>query len=69
MLRSGLFSRSLGIYGCVVAPLTLIAVLSGHVRLNVHGFGMVILGQAIWFISAGVLLWKENQVPEQLTSA
>jgi hypothetical protein len=69
MLRSGLFSRSLGIYGCVVAPLTLIAVLSGHVRLNVHGFGMVILGQAIWFISAGVLLWKENQEPEQLTTA
>jgi hypothetical protein len=69
MLRSRFFSRSLGIYGCVVAPLTLIAVLSGHVRLNVHGFGMVILGQAIWFISAGVLLWKEKQEPAQLTSA
>jgi|1185.fasta_scaffold19303_1 hypothetical protein len=69
MLRTKVFSRSLGIYGCVIAPLTVIAVLSGHVRLNVHGFGMVILGQAIWFISAGVVLWKDNQEPVQLTSA
>jgi hypothetical protein len=49
------------VYGCFVAPLTLIAVLSSHIRLNAHGFGMVVLGQAIWFISAGVLLWSENQ--------
>ncbi|HEY2232541.1 MAG TPA: hypothetical protein VGK01_03610 [Candidatus Angelobacter sp.] len=61
ILRSGIFSRALGIYGCFVAPLTLIAVLSGHIRLNVHGFGMVVLGQAIWFISGGVLLWSEKQ--------
>jgi hypothetical protein len=69
ILRSGTFSRPLGIYGCILGPLTLIAVLSGHVRLNVHGFGMVIVGQAIWFISAGVLLWNENPEPVQLRSA
>jgi hypothetical protein len=69
ILRSGNFSRALGIYGCCVAPITLIAVLSGHIRLNVHGFGMVVLSQAVWFISAGVLLWKEKQEPAQLTSA
>ena len=68
MLRYGGFSRPLGIYGCILGPLTVIAVLSGHIRLNVHGFGMVILGQAIWFISAGVLLWKEDQPSAQLTS-
>jgi hypothetical protein len=69
ILRSGIFSRALGIYGCFVAPLTLIAVLSGHIRLNVHGFGIVVLSQAVWFISAGVLLWKEKQEPAQLTTA
>lgn len=69
ILRSGIFSRGLGIYGCFVAPLTLIAGLSGHIRLNVHGFGMVVFSQAVWFISAGVLLWKEKQEPVQLTSA
>jgi hypothetical protein len=60
MVRSNLLSRSLGIYGCVLGPLTVLAVLAGHVRLDVHGFGAVALGQAVWFISAGVLLWKEK---------
>jgi hypothetical protein len=69
ILRSAGFSRLLGIYGCIIGPLTVIAVISGHIRLNVHGFGIVVLVQAVWFISAGVLLWKEDQPPAQLTSA
>ncbi|MBZ5508513.1 MAG: hypothetical protein LAO78_23900 [Acidobacteriia bacterium] len=60
ILRSGTFSRPLGLYGCILGPLTVIAVLSGHIRLNVHGFGLVILGQALWLITAGVLLCKEE---------
>jgi hypothetical protein len=63
IVRSNLFSRPLGIYGCLLGPLTILAVLSGHLRLNVHGFGMIALSQAIWFISAGVLLWRERQEP------
>jgi hypothetical protein len=69
ILRSGEFSRGLGVYGCILGPLTLIAVLSGHIRLNVHGFGMVVLGQAVWFISAGILLWKEKREPAPVTAA
>jgi hypothetical protein len=60
MLKSSSFNRALGIYGCILGPLTIVGVLSGHVRLNVHGFGLVILGQAIWFITAGVLLCRQN---------
>ena len=68
ILRSGNFSRPLGVYGYILGPLTVIAVLSGHIRLNVHGFGMVVVSQAVWFISAGVLLWKEKQEPAQFAS-
>ena len=60
ILKSSIFSRALGIYGCILGPLTIVGVLSGHVRLNVHGFGLVILGQAIWFITAGVLLCRQH---------
>jgi hypothetical protein len=69
ILRSSTFSRALGIYGSVLGPLTLVVVLSGHLRLNVHGFGMVVLGQAVWFISAGVLLWKEKTPSTNVSSA
>lgn len=60
ILKSSIFNRALGIYGCILGPLTILGVLSGHVRLNVHGFGLVILGQAIWFITAGVLLCRQS---------
>lgn len=63
ILRSNIFSRPLGIYGYILGPITILVVLSGHLRLNVHGFGMIALSQAVWFISAGVLLWKEKQEP------
>jgi hypothetical protein len=68
ILRARTFSRTLGLYGCILGPLTVLAVLSGHVRLNVHGFGAVILGQALWLITAGVLLCREKDGPAQATS-
>lgn len=61
IVRRGLLARGLGIYGCIVAPLIMIAVLSGHIRLNVHGFGLVVLLQSIWFVIAGVQLLRVPQ--------
>jgi hypothetical protein len=56
ILRNGVLTRGVGVYGCILGPLTVVAVLSGHLRLNVHGFGLVVLGQAIWFVIVGVSL-------------
>lgn len=53
MLRSRQMHRPTAIYGCIVALLTLGVLLSGHLRLDVHGFGAVVLGQAVWFILIG----------------
>ena len=61
ILRTSNFSRPLGVYGYILGPLTVIALLSGHIRLNVHGFGMIIVSQAVWFISAGVLLGRKSK--------
>jgi hypothetical protein len=38
----------------------LLALFSGRLRLDTHGFGAVAMGQAVWFIVAGVLLWKRE---------
>ena len=54
--------RALGTYGCILAVLTLLALCSGRLNLDAHGFGIVIFSQAVWFILAGVLLLRgENQ--------
>jgi hypothetical protein len=58
LLRGGARGRGLGIYGCVFALLTLLALFSGHLRLDVHGFGLFVLGQSAFLIAAGVLLCR-----------
>jgi hypothetical protein len=56
-------TRNLGIYGCILAPVTLLALFSGRLKLDAHGFGMVVFSQAVWFIIAGILLMRsENSV-------
>jgi hypothetical protein len=56
-------TRNLGIYGCILAPVTLLALFSGRLKLDAHGFGMVVFTQAVWFIIAGILLMQsENPV-------
>jgi hypothetical protein len=60
MFRQRDLSRGLGIYGCILGAVTLLALFSGRLRLDTHGFGAVAMGQAIWFIVAGVLLWKSE---------
>jgi hypothetical protein len=58
ILRSGALARGVGIWGCLVGPVILIALLSGHLTLGVHGFGLVVLAQASWFIAVGVLMLR-----------
>jgi len=58
ILRNRTLARGLAIYGCVVGVASVIAVVSG-LGMDVHGFGAVVLGQAIWFVTAGVLLRRE----------
>ena len=61
--RSRELGRGLGVYGCILGLATLLALFSGHLNLDAHGFGIVIFAQASWFIVAGELLWRyENQV-------
>jgi hypothetical protein len=52
-LRNGGFGRGVAIYGCVIAPLIILGIGSGRMRLDVHGMAAVWLGQAIWFILVG----------------
>jgi energy-converting hydrogenase Eha subunit C len=59
MLRSHVAAPGIFVYGTISAPLTLLVVMSGHIRLDVHGFGAIALGQGIWFIGTGMWLHKQ----------
>jgi hypothetical protein len=58
MLRGGGFSRALAVYGVVLSAVLLVGLLAGHLRMNVHGFGVVVVGQGLWMTWTGVLLWR-----------
>jgi hypothetical protein len=59
ILRARSFSRGIGIFGSVAGALLLIGMLSGHLRLNVHGFGIIMLLESAWLVAVGVTLLRE----------
>jgi hypothetical protein len=55
-LRGGGIVRGVAIYGCVVAPLIILGIGIGHLRLDVHGMTVVMLGHVLWYILVGCQL-------------
>lgn len=58
----------MAIYGCILGLVTVAAMLSGHLPLDVHHFGAVMLGQSIWFVIAGAVLWKGGEAEVTATT-
>ncbi len=56
VVRTEAMRRAVGFLGCGIGVLTLMALFSGHLVMDVHGFGAVMLVQAIWLILVGVEL-------------
>ena len=65
-LRNGGFTRGIAIYGCVIAPLIVVGIAVGHLRLDVHGMTAVVLGQAVWFVIVGAQLCASASRSENL---
>lgn len=57
MLRESAFGRALGITGILIGAAAAIATLAG-LRMDIHGFGAIMLGQGIWLTWTGVRLLR-----------
>ena len=62
-LRHGGIARGIALYGCVVAALLAAGIAVGHLRLDVHGMAVVVLGHAIWFTLTGAQLCRRQSQP------
>jgi hypothetical protein len=62
---SGFPARGTAMYGYVAGPVMIVAVVSGHVRLDVHGFGAIMLAQAVWMILIGARLMQPSGVAQR----
>jgi hypothetical protein len=66
ILRTRLLTGVAGTLGCVIGSVTLVGLASGHLRLNVHGFGAVVAAQSAWAVLLGILLCRTgNPAPAE----
>ena len=61
MARSRALATGLAVYGCLLGVVTVIALISGQMERSPHIFGMVLIGQATWFVAAGVQLCRRRE--------
>ena len=59
ILRGASMPRGAAIAGLVLAGAILLAFFAGHLGLDVHGFGIMTLAQAIWLVWIGVAMLRE----------
>jgi hypothetical protein len=52
--------RAAGVFGAIVGAGVLIGVLSGQLRLDVHGFAIVTLAQSAWLLWLGVVMCRQG---------
>lgn len=57
IVRSRSLSRGVG-YGGLVLSVAIMVALSAGLRLDAHGFGLIIFAEAIWLIVTGILLMQ-----------
>jgi hypothetical protein len=60
--RSDRMARAPAVAGAVVSVAVLLALVSGMLPMDVHGFGLVTMVQSIWLIWIGILLCRERGV-------
>jgi hypothetical protein len=64
MIKRRLFSIGLGIYGLLLGVVIIGCLFAGKLDLELHGFRLITLSQSLWFLIAGVLLWRTpNEIP------
>ncbi len=64
LLKKGRLMQITAIIGFIVGILSLIGVFSGHLKLDVHGFGLFTFAQSIWTILVAVFMIRtENNKP------
>jgi hypothetical protein len=70
ILRYRTLGRGVGVYGIVLGVATVAGICSGFLTPDRHGFGMLIFGQAIWFLVVAAEMWsfESSSIPQRQQS-
>ncbi|MGV3708551.1 MAG: hypothetical protein ACO1Q7_06890 [Gemmatimonas sp.] len=61
MRGNNAFGNALRVYGPVAGTAMILGVLSGHLQLEIHGFGAVMIAQGVWMVWTGVALMRMRE--------
>lgn len=61
IFKKGALARITAIIGIIVGLFGILGILSGHLRMNVHGFGLLVFAQAAWTVLIGVLMIRSDK--------
>jgi hypothetical protein len=67
LFRFGRLERKIGIMGWFISFIALAGLLSGHVAMSAHGFGLIVLLQAAWVIAVGISMLRAESNSVALT--
>lgn len=62
IVRSRALPRATGFFGLALAAAILAAV-AGGLRMNAHGFGLIVFGEGLWLVLTGISLARANERP------
>ncbi len=60
LLRSQGAVKGVGVFGCLISVGLAAALLSGAIRLDVHGMSAVVLLQGVWSVAVGILMVRRK---------
>lgn len=55
------FSKITAVVGFIISIFCFISILAGHIKLDVHGFGLIVFLQAIWTILTAIYVIKSEK--------
>jgi hypothetical protein len=61
IVKSRAFPVTIGICGLLLGAVIVIALIAGGLSLDVHGFGLIIFSQSIWFVVVGIFLLRSKE--------
>jgi hypothetical protein len=65
LIKKSLLANVAAVIGIIFGLLGIVGILSGHLRINVHSFGLFIFGQAAWTVLIGVLMIRSNETKKK----
>ena len=68
ILKTRALSPAVGIYGLLLGGATIVAVALG-LRMDVHGFGLIIFGESLWLIVTGIFLLRATEYGSEQAKA